>query len=787
MTDRIAPPAIEREWEAAALSELVACETVAQTCAWIARWAVRVAGAGGALVWVPHSTNAAFLCVAATGEGTERFLRRPAPREEGIVHQLLRDRKAAAFERSQIGSSSDPWLAGLPPSIKQCVAVPLERERGVVGLLSLLFQERTDLTETLVRIERLLPHAASALARAARADKKHLGMLHAIERLTNLYDLGKAFSSTIETAELSPIIARKAVDLLNAEAASLWMLEHDAGEVVLAATAVNERFAAEAAEAVGAEIVADVIADRGLIARQSLIAVPLLEEESPIGALIVAHKHGRHPEFTAADEELLTDLARQAVRALHNARLYGAEQRVEELDALLAVSREITSTLDLDRVLKTIVNASSALISYERCAIAVMQRGSLRVGAVSGMLEVNRRSPEVRRLEELLQWVYFSGAEIAVTCDEEGEVVSDRAETAEKFRVHFHETGMRSFFATLLQDEEGKLGVLSFESKEPLLFDQETRDLLQILRNQATVAVRNAQLYQQVPLAGFLKPLMDRKTRIEALPQSRRRMWVLGAAAVLLLLVAVPWPLRLEGPARVLPGRRIAVTAPVDGVIDAVMRREGDRLRPGDVIARLRDDGYQAALAAARSDLRIAESDLARSRLAGDSAAVFAAQARRDALRARIDVAREQLARTEIRAAAAGLLLTPNLEERVGQFLSSGSELAVIGDISDVEVDVAVPEADASLLRTGERVALKIRPYPTRTWHGVVTRVGASVHEEGKERFVIVESRVPNPESLLRAGMLGQGKVSAGLRPLMVVLLRRPLRWIWLRVWPLLP
>jgi len=787
MTDRLAPPAIEREWEAAALSELVLCETMSQTCSWIARWATRVTGAGGALVWVPHSTNAAFLCLAASGEGTERFVRRSVSRDEGIVHQLLRDRKPLTLERPQIRGAGDPWIAGLASSVTRCLAIPLERDRGVVGLLALLFDERWDVSDTLARAERLLPHAATALARAARAEKKQLGMLHAIERLTNLYDLSKAFSSTIETHELSRIIAQKAVDLLNAEAAALWMLEHEAGEVVLAATAINERFAPAAVpEAIGAEIVGDVIADGKLVVRESLLAVPLLEDEAAIGALIVAGKHGRHPEFAAADEELLTDVARQAVRALHNARLSGAEQRVEELDALLAVSREITSTLDLDRVLKTIVNASSALISYERCAIAVMQRGNLRVGAVSGMLEVNRGSPEVRRLEELLQWVFFSGSEIAVTCDENGEVTSDRAETTEKFRVHFHETGMRSFYAALLQDDEGKLGVLSFESKEPLLFDEETKDLLQILKNQATVAVRNAQLYQQVPLAGFLKPLMDRKTRLEALPQSRRK-WALGVAAAVLLLIAVPWPLRVDGPARVMPGRRIAVTAPVDGVIDAVVHREGDVLRAGDVIARLRDDGYQAALAAARSDLRIAESDLARSRTAGDPAAMFEAQARRDALRARIAVAQEQLARTEIRAAAAGVLLTPNLEERIGQFLSSGSELAVIGDLRDVEVDVAVPEAEAALLKIGEPLALKIHPYPTRTWHGEVTRIGASVHQEGKERFVLVESRVPNADGSLRAGMLGQGKVSAGPRPLLYVLLRKPARWIWLELWPLLP
>src|SRR6185503_18253799 len=65
------------------------------------------------------------------------------------------------------------------------------------------------------------------------------GMLHAIERLTNLYDLSKAFGSTIDMEELSEIIVKKATDFANAEMGSLWMLEGE-GEVGLAATAANE-------------------------------------------------------------------------------------------------------------------------------------------------------------------------------------------------------------------------------------------------------------------------------------------------------------------------------------------------------------------------------------------------------------------------------------------------------------------------------------------------------------------------------------------------------------------
>ena len=47
----------------------------------------------------------------------------------------------------------------------------------------------------------------------------------------------------------------------------------------------------------------------------------------------------------------------------------------------------------------------------------------------------------------------------------------------------------------------------------------------------------------------------------------------------------------------------------------------------------------------------------------------------------------------------------------------------------------AVPEADASLIRVGEGVALKLNPYPTRLFRGKVMRPGSQVRQEGEDRW----------------------------------------------------
>jgi len=669
----------------------------------------------------------------------------------------------------------------------------------------LFFAEPPDPGAVLGRLRDVLTPAAAALARALRSERKTAGMRQAIERLTALYDLSKSFGSTIDLAELNGIIARKAVDFGTAEVGSLWLFGEEGQDLVLAETVVNENYEVPGApSSVGAAVAGDVLADRKAIRRnaispddplsqeeegfvnRSLLAAPLVEGDQTVGVLTLVNKRGRNPEFTAEDEELIQDLARQAVRALHNARQYEAQKKVEELDALLTVSREITATLDLDKVMKRIVNATAALITYDQCAIAIMDRGKLRLGAISGALTADRKDARTHAIQELLEWVFFSGSDVAVIQDDQGGIQTDRAETEEKFRGFFQQTGFRSFHGLLLNDDEGKLGLLAFFRKRPHVLDEGKSDLLAILVNQATVAVRNAQLYKQIPLPGFLRPLAERRRKFLEIPRRRRLAWTIGAAALLILLFAVPWRLRVAGPARILPGRRAAVTAGVDGTVLSILRREGDKVAAGEVIATLDPETYRSAVADARSAFQIADSDVAKFQEAGDSAAMFEAASRRDEMKARLAFEEDRFERTSLRAPVAGTIVTPRIEERVGQLLTRGTELCVVADLGTVLAEVAIPEMDASLVRRGQAVAVKLNPFPTKIFRGTVTRPGSHVRQEGEDSFVIAEAKLENPEGL-QTGMQGTAKVSTERGPIAVAIFRKPIRWIWRKIWPMLP
>src|SRR6204780_962553 len=113
-----------------------------------------------------------------------------------------------------------------------------------------------------------------------------------------------------------------------------------------------------------------------------------------------------------------------------------AERKVETLETLNTVSHEITSTLSLERMLQTIVNAPQAVIQYERAAIALDYRGRFKLSAVAGTAQGNVDHPDIAPLNDLLQWVSLS-EEVVHVRQRVDEIDADREETAAKFRNYF--------------------------------------------------------------------------------------------------------------------------------------------------------------------------------------------------------------------------------------------------------------------------------------------------------------------------------------------------------------
>ncbi len=772
----------------------------------LAAAAREVVEAEWAAVWVYDRRRKSFSLALTQPEGTFSPLVKKAGRKGDLLSEALARAEPVTRRGEEIGDTMLQHLdLASPTPVREIFCVPFTLDSDQVGILELIRRTPTPpesgrgQAHFLAACAALTSSAAAAMVQVEAGREKQLA---AINRLMQLYDVSQVFHANLELDALLSVVANRIELIFEAALVRIW-LKTEAEGVQLAfptgegdaprldagpAPPWNAFHTAESvrvARVPEAEEAQELEEFYGPGVAGSVICVPLIAEESCLGTIEVVRAAG-DPPFGSDELDFLEEIGGQAARALRNANLLLAERKARELHALLEISREITSTLDLDRVLATIVNRADSIVESERCAILLAEGTTLKMRAVSGHVEVDRKDPRLRDLEEILSWAHMGGQGFYLS-ESEGEIEADREETRGKFRRYFERSGMKTFVAVPLKDEEGLLGMISIESSQPYFVSEEKLEIFTILVNQATVAIRNASLYRQIPLINIMEPLAGWSSRLKRIP---RWQWLRNtgvAAALAAGLAFVPWNMKIAGKVVVLPVRTSSIMVEVEGIIDAVYHREGDRIRKGELLASLLERDYRIRSQEARSRYEIAEREVAQHDAGLEQAAARQARIHRDQLREEYEMRRQELEKTRITSPVDGVVLTPRIEQKVGLFLQKGEVFCRIADMQEVAVEVLVPETEIAEVTVGQKVRLKIDSFPTRTFRGRVEIVGQKVVDEEGGRFLIVRGRVDGGDLPLKTGMLGRAKIEVGRRSVGYVLFRKPVRFLWRMLWTWIP
>jgi GAF domain-containing protein len=519
---------------------------------------------------------------------------------------------------------------------------------------------------------------------------------------------------------------------------------------------------------------------------RSVIAAPVTSGDGAVLGVIEAVNREDGDVFDAKQIPLLAEIAEVAGLAIANARNVEAERRASDLGALLETAQELSAHLDPQKVTFTLVHKAATVLQYRTASVGLFRGSRFDLAAVSGQTVVDESLPEMRALRDLLEWAAGLDHGLYVVQEEDGTIDTDRPETREKFRAYFEVSGTRSFVSVPLADDEGRLGVFALEAAEPYVYSERDIEAASLLGVQATVAIRNATLYRQIPMMHVMRPLAEHRDRLIRLPWARRAAGI-GAVVLAAAVLAIPVPLRIGGDARVLPVRKLPSTAEVEGRLIRVLVREGDRVEAGQVLAEMDDADYRGGLgdARARYETVLREQRLRRSE--GDTGAAAVEAARLEGLRAEVALWEDRIAKTAIRAATGGLVATPRVDERVGERLARGDVFCEVVDPASQAVELSVYEQDAGIVRAGMPVKIKLNAYPTRSLRGEVERIGVAAAPAESGPAVLLRVRLAAGAPALVTGMTGRAKVSTGLVPLGRVVFRRPARWIWSWLWGWLP
>jgi RND family efflux transporter MFP subunit len=751
----------------------------------------------------PLPEGDAWAVMATAGEAAAPEAK--IPLQTGTLGILARDPIPLLFEGRSL-SREEYAHVNVRRTLHSLSYLPLIRNEALIGAIEILSFENK-LSQTHMNDLGAVGEVFSAALFGAQIyENEHHNTLESISRLTQLYDIEKVFSSTLEMDLLFPIIGSKVREMLECEAVNLWLLEADESLRLMHQAGNDFTVRVGALQRPGEGVPGDV-SDNGepvLIERSdderllrrnevernegvdeggvlSLIVAPIMDRESLVGVIEATNKLDGTP-FDEDDLFTLSRLTESASIALHNASLLAAERKVEVLETLVTVSHEITSTLNLERMLQTIVNAPQAVIPYERAAVALERHGKYKLSAVTGVAQLDSNAPEIAPLNNILRWALL--AEEVIHVKQHGDEISDpRPETQAKFRSYFEQTGMRGFYATPLSDDTGRVGILGIESSDPDFLSTAHLEILQVLAGQATVALRNAQMYKEVPFISVLEPVLERKRKFMALEKRRRTLILVLAAAAVIFLAAFPLPLRVDGDAVVAPAHSSKVQPEVEGVVSRVLVHEGEKVTQGEVVAELQDWEYRSALGQAEAKYQTAMLHMNHALAGNDGSEAGMQRVQADYWKSEVDRASARLDQTKLRSPIDGTIATPHVADMTGRRLQYGDSFAEVVDTSSVLADVAIDYTDTSLLRVGAAGAVKLNSYPMRTFRGTVEVVSPVGVVQGESRVFFARVAIPNTDGVIRAGMEGRGKVSAGWYPAGYVIFRHAGIWIYSHVW----
>src|SRR6202140_1781682 len=196
------------------------------------------------------------------------------------------------------------------------------------------------------------------------------------------------------------------------------------------------------------------------------------------------------------------------------------------------------------------------------------------------------------------------------------------------------------------------------------------------------------------------------------------------------------------------------VPSDVSGRITDIMFTAGSDVKSGSPLVQLFDGPDQGDLASFKAQATVAQLSLDRakqlaSRQFGPQATVDTAQAAFDQAQAGIAKTQAIISQKLVRAPFDGELGVRKVE--VGQYLTAGTQIVSLTDLSVLYANFTVTEKDSAALKVGQTVRVVVDAYPGRNFEGKITTIEPQVATD--TRNIRVQATIANPDHILKPGM----------------------------------
>jgi putative peptide zinc metalloprotease protein len=284
---------------------------------------------------------------------------------------------------------------------------------------------------------------------------------------------------------------------------------------------------------------------------------------------------------------------------------------------------------------------------------------------------------------------------------------------------------------------------------------------------------------------------LDKRDRIRVW-FTRTRKLAISAAAVVFALLPL-WHESTTGRFVLEPANWTVVRAFVPGIVTRVYADEGQQVAAGAPLVQLRNLVLDGKLARSRSDLAVA-TGRAKSAMLHYADFGSAEQERARLTRQTGDYASEA-ARLEVTTPIAGVVTTPRVNDEVGRYVTEGTELAEVADVSHLRTRLYISEFEMYKLKKDAPVRLQVDGIVGRRDARTLAVAPASSEippglidlsrykGQRAPRFYIFDLLVENTDGSLKPGMAGTARVYGSRRSLAGLTLKQVEDFMGRKVW----
>jgi signal transduction protein with GAF and PtsI domain len=239
---------------------------------------------------------------------------------------------------------------------------------------------------------------------------------------------------------------------------------------------------------------------------QAFVSVPIMAKKEVVGVINVQHKRPRR--YQPDEIALLSTIANQVGGAIENARLYDQMQRKAlQVETLSQVSETVASNRLIKDVLELLVTMTAQMMNSKICSIMLLDEasGELRIAATQSLSEQYRRKPNLKVGQSIIGRAVKDRRPIIVldVSTEREYMYPDMAK----------KEGLCSLLSVPMMVRDKALGVINSYTSTPHVFTSEEVKLLQVIANQAAIAIEHTTLIEkshEMQEALAVRKLMER-------------------------------------------------------------------------------------------------------------------------------------------------------------------------------------------------------------------------------------------------------------------------------------